>query len=70
MTPRAEANQNFSGRSFGAYVVTGDCLEDTEAEPKGGQSQCSFAGCGKIPKFSFRGRGLPEESTFSIGFEK
>jgi hypothetical protein len=29
-----------------------------------------FTGCGKIPKVSFRGRGLPEESTFFLGLVK
>jgi hypothetical protein len=29
-----------------------------------------FTGCGKIPKVSFRGRGLPEESAFFLGLVK
>jgi hypothetical protein len=29
-----------------------------------------FTGCGKIPKVSFRGRGLPEESAFFLGLAK
>jgi hypothetical protein len=30
----------------------------------------AFAGCGKIPKVSFRERGLPEESAFFFGLAK
>jgi len=29
-----------------------------------------FRGCGKIPILSFRGRILPEESAFFVGFAK
>jgi hypothetical protein len=29
-----------------------------------------FTSCGKIPKVSFRGRGLPEESAFFLGLAK
>src|ERR1700680_719240 len=30
------------------------------------QYQRGFRGCGKTPKLSFRGRGLPEESAFFL----
>jgi hypothetical protein len=29
--------------------------------------ELAFTGCGKIPKVTFRGRGLPEESAFFLG---
>jgi hypothetical protein len=38
-----------------------------------GEENCSisdFTGCGKIPKMSFRGRGLPEGSAFFLGLAK